>query len=52
MTRMKLAVISDIHGNLPALQAVLDGAHERGRPDRAYALATGRMPPASAKMAS
>ena len=27
---MKLAVISDIHGNLPALNAVLDDAKRRG----------------------
>jgi predicted phosphodiesterase len=30
---MRLAVLSDIHGNLPALEAVLDDIQARGKPD-------------------
>ena len=49
---MRIAVISDIDGNLPALHAVPYDwtaqarlAAQRGRPDWAHALTTGRMPP-------
>src|SRR5689334_24937266 len=34
---MRLAIISDIHGNLPALEAVLEDIRQR-RPDAVYCL--------------